>query len=76
LIQHEEGLIRQFYAYELGNALNTMSSSFEDNQSVQNTQKLIKIILQEEIARYEAMDDKTFNHVLERLMEERLKNMF
>ena len=75
LLDLEKTLIKEFYQAELRAAISGHHSDFEDLSWIQADQRTIKVILQEEIARYESMDDKAFDNAFERLMEQRLKGM-
>jgi len=76
LLDLEKTMIKEFYNAELRAAMGNTYSDYEHLSWIQADQRTIKAILQEEIARYESMDDKLFERTLERLMEERLKGMF
>jgi hypothetical protein len=76
LLDLEKGMIKEFFQAELRAALSGQPSDFEDLSWVQADQRTIKAILGHEIARYELLDDRSLEKVLEAMIRHRLDGMF
>jgi hypothetical protein len=76
LLEIEQDVIHAFFDNELRRALDGRDAPFEETQPGSFFHKKIKGMLQHEIARLEALDDRSFERALDKMMESRLGGLF